>query len=308
MAYNYVKGKTGNLELFQNKQVINKTEAYLLGLIYADGTIRIDNRSCYSLVIKLQYRDKEYLRYINEILKGHFQTYPINVDETLKRDCRCGVYNKELIVRLINLGVIQRKTYSKQTFIFDNVPDELKWHFIRGYFDGNGNVMVVPKNKNYSFSFYSLNENLLSSFLKFLINQGINTKSKISYESGCYRFIISGRLKLLQFYKLLYNDCDNLYLKRKKERFEKIPLNIHTKSDKYLYKGILQRTPPRFIAQIYYNKKAERIGSFDTILEALTAYNQRAQELGLPTQEYKGEFIYVEEYEQYLASSQVDAQ
>lgn len=304
MAY---EGKTGNLDLFKEAQVKNKTEAYLLGLIYADGTIRIDNRKSYSLVIKLQYRDKEYLKYINGLLKGHFETYPINVEESLKKNCYCGVYNKELIIRLINLGVVQRKTYSKQTFVFDNVPDILKWHFIRGYFDGNGNVMVVPKNKTYSFSFYSLNENLLNSFLSFFKEQGINTKSQITFEAGCYRFTVSSRLKLLQFYELLYKNCDDLYLKRKKKHFESIPLDIYTKSSKYLYKGILQRTPPKFIAQIYYNKKTERIGSFNTILEALKAYNQRAQELGLPTQEYKGEFIYVEEYEQYLASSQVDA-
>ena len=45
-----------------------------------------------------------------------------------------------LICDLVQLGITYKKTYESSSFVFDNIPNELKRHFIRGYMDGDGSI------------------------------------------------------------------------------------------------------------------------------------------------------------------------
>lgn len=305
---NYGKGKTGNLDLFKEKQVSNKIEAYILGLLYADGhNSYSDEKRSWSITIGLQANDKELLDKINVYLNGNFH-YSEEIRDTgyIAKRWHLGIYNKELAGRLMNLGLIPNKTYAKTSFVFDNVPDELKWHFIRGYFDGNGCVTIKPGTKFASFEIYSKNKNFLESILVFF-KKYIPTKSSVVPASGCDRICVGGRKQVKQIYSYIYQDCEELYLERKKKEFDLINVPLEREQKEKLYKGIW--VEKKRGSKIYYTAylNGKRIGTRNSIKRALDVYNQRAQELGLPTQEYKGEFIYVEEYEQYLASSQVDA-
>lgn len=61
-----------------------------------------------------------------------------------------------LICDLMKLGIAYKKTYESSSFVFDNIPNELKRHFIRGYMDGDGSIGVYRNRA--VVGFVSLNE------------------------------------------------------------------------------------------------------------------------------------------------------
>lgn len=74
---------------------------------------------------------------------------------------------------------------------------------------------------------------------------------------------------MLDLRKWLYKDA-NVFLKRKKEKFDKVHLKESCGSSKY--KGVHKTKIGKWIAQINFNKKCCHIGTYDEVQAAL-AYN-----------------------------------
>ena len=88
------------------------------------------------------------------------------------------------VVETLNLlGVIPNKTYdSKDSCVFDNVPNEFKHHFIRGYFDGDGTICLTNEKKFVS-GFVGMNLCLLEEIQKWLNMNGLKSLTKIRIET-----------------------------------------------------------------------------------------------------------------------------
>lgn len=139
------------------KEVKNETDAYWLGFLYADGCIA----SKYVLSVALSSRDVEHLRKLGRFLgKGslHYQHKTNSFRLTV-----CG---KELISNLVSHGVIPRKTYDTSAFVIEHLPADLKRHFIRGLFDGDG-TLGVYKNRA-QLGFVGRNKALLDAIAQIL--------------------------------------------------------------------------------------------------------------------------------------------
>lgn len=277
------------LTLFEKNQVSTEIEAYLLGFFYADGCVSQYKYGAFrSFSISLNLKDIDYLQWIcdtiNESLATHY-----TVKSKANSVCRLTVCKKEFIIRLIKLGILPRKTYENSAFVFENIPNHLKHHFVRGFFDGDGTVGLYPNSKNNSslkarVGFVSLNQKLLEAIRAYIKN---NIGCSAIYGDSIYfRIRLGGNKSCLQFGNMIYVDA-HYYLERKYLIFKEIP--VYTTKNKY--KG-LSKYHNKVKVSINYGNTHHYIGLFSTVREAVESYNKEAITHGLEQQVYKGESLY----------------
>ena len=131
----------------------------------------------------------------------------------------------KLVSDIEKLGVIERKTL---TLTFPNIREDLIPHFIRGYFDGDGSVFLhKDSRKEYSYNEY-LGINIcgtkeflvaLTKHLPFLEEGQCIYKEK-RRGTNCWNLKMISNIRSLELYHYMYKDCDDLYLSRKREKFE----------------------------------------------------------------------------------------
>lgn len=268
--------------MFDCDQVQTQIEAYLIGFLYADGYItNFTYNKWRALGISLQERDKDFLQNICDIFNSNLsKNYSLKYQSKTK-SYKLMICDCSLVQRIIKLGVIPHKTYQNSDFVFTNIPDELKSHFIRGFFDGDGTI-YKNKNRKYGAGFVSLNNSLLNSMLSY-IKQYTGTGS-IRVDKKYTRINFSGNPSVLKFGEFIYKDSE-FYMERKKKEFDQIPIF----QSNNVYKGI-----SKYHNKIKVTYKHSYIGLFDNIQEALEAYNKEAIKNNDKIQEYKGDNIYYE--------------
>lgn len=206
------------------KKIDTANKAYWLGFLYADGCISLKNKDIKTggslLEITLQADDVDILKRFKmsissnspikeKLVKGKYPSV---------RLCIC---NTEICRDLEKLGCTPKKSL---TLTFPNksqVPDDLIPHFIRGYFDGDGNV-YRGDDKNFSpkISFVGTKE-----FLCEILNIAENciglTRVSMQQKKGnkSYQIQWGGFSNLKSWEEYLYNYEDIIYLPRKREKF-----------------------------------------------------------------------------------------
>lgn len=193
--------------------------AYILGFLFADGNIVKNKRGgCY---IAFHTADKKLLLSMRSEMVSHHKVS--------KRSVRSGnVYrlqigSKKFFSDLYALGLSPGKA---RRMNFPNIPNEFLRDFIRGYFDGDGNVwkgQVHRERQNKAFalqaSFTSASHEFLSFLLKRLRGVGIQGGSLFRIKmKNASRLTLATQdaLKLAEF---MYNADCKLYLPRKREVF-----------------------------------------------------------------------------------------
>lgn len=192
-------------------EIIDTEEkAYFLGFIVADGYI---SRNGYSLVISLNSIDKDILiKFLNSIGSN------MNVKDFIKENkyahSKVSVNSKEFISHLINKNIYSNKSLTMNSSVFNYVPDNLKRHFLRGYFDGDGNLCYGKKYSSgtkYSIQIIGTKEFLLDTY-----NKCCKTNNTLYKYKTCnmYCWKITKKSLVDDFLYYIYNDC-NVYLDRK---------------------------------------------------------------------------------------------
>lgn len=176
--------------------------AYILGFIVADGCISGNTQ-----VVIISQKEPGILEEIKSELGSN---------QPLQKNEITGVYllnlnSKVLKDDLINIhGITPNKS---STVLFPYVPDEYLSHFVRGYFDGDGNINY----QKYVVSFVGGSFEFMNALYELLTNKGFNPQ--IIKRQNYYRVIISGRLTIQLFAQWIYTN-GNLYLKRKLSNFQ----------------------------------------------------------------------------------------
>lgn len=202
--------------------ILSQDQAYLLGLIYADGSVE-DNRN----LISVSSKDKSYLEevkmiinYDGEIIErisGYGKTYYIISfsSEQMSRDLK-------------KFGLGYNKAESLLTL--PNIPEYLIRHFLRGYFDGDGCIYeststTMSMNKKYYYKVFAVEIIGNQEFLEKIGD--VFSKYEISYtfkNSKCdyMKYIkVKGNRNLNKLHRLFYSNA-NVYLPRKKVIFDKM--------------------------------------------------------------------------------------
>jgi intein/homing endonuclease len=158
-----------NESFFEN--IDNEQKAYILGLLYADGYVGDEHFNN----IVLQLKDREIIEQIAKLLdftgairkskKGGFKNskegYVLN-------------FSSEIMANsLRNIGLYPNKSLTLNNI--PNMPESLLRHFIRGYFDGDGSI-ILSKHSSY---------HKVAGVIK-------------KYEYPCYTFMILGTKEFIE--------------------------------------------------------------------------------------------------------------
>lgn len=234
-VYNYFKkmgwrrtGKTGkriykvNEDFF--KCINTEEKAYILGFICADGHIEKDR-----LNITVSIKDRDILEKIRHAMHSNHPIKEVQRTNPYKKTNRENLILSELMIGsvelvkpLFNMGLTTNKTYTLNGDILKYIPKYLIRDFLRGYFDGDGNVFF---GRRYSSGYkYNINicgneDFLLKSFQVYFPSN--NKLYKDLYSRQCYVWKISQKDKVRDFmYYLYYNS--SIFLQRKYNEFRKI--------------------------------------------------------------------------------------
>lgn len=116
-----------NLNFF--KLIDNEIKAYFLGIMYSDGSVS-ENQ------FYLKLKDEDVVVKFKEALECD---YPIRHNEVPYYNYILEISSKEMCNDLIKLGCTPNKT---KTINFPNIDPSLYRHFIRGFMDGDGSIIV----------------------------------------------------------------------------------------------------------------------------------------------------------------------
>ena len=210
----------------------NEEKAYWLGFMCADGYISKTRDESYEVGIELQIGDIDHLKKFNKSIKGNVEIGTRerqlgfkNREENHKfyKQCNIRLYSKQMVDDLYNNGCVYNKSDKLK---LSKVPDDLFFHYLRGYFDGNGSVLKQTSRKRncIRFNFTTASYDFVTELRELLYNKYNITsyivKEKIRYEDGiqAYRLNVSGLENNYRFGKMLYDNA-HIYLDRKYNRY-----------------------------------------------------------------------------------------
>lgn len=209
-------------------------KAYWLGFFYADGYV-CRTRTNAEVAIELQVSDISHLKKLNKSMCG-------NVAPTIRKREREGIdfvyeiasirfYSIDLFNGLSVNGCCERKT---NKIALPKLSNHLTWCFLRGFFDGDG-CLVLNKSRNaLKFDFCSSSLIILEQIKMFLFENGIYSyinqqkMSRGTFKTTMpnYRLFISGLENSYLFGQKLYQDA-TIYLDRKFNKYNSIILEYN---------------------------------------------------------------------------------
>lgn len=199
------------------EEINSEEKAYWLGFIYADGYITND-----TLGISLSSLDEGHLRKFKTSVES---TYPINryKSKSIYGECnysRMIIKSKKIVEDLRQKGVLNNKSLILKFPDSEILNESLHKDFIRGYFDGDG-TLVLSKN-SINFKICGTRELLEKMIDIFNENSDYNFKKRLfkrwNNEKNNYYLSYGGRNKTLSIMNYLYNNS-KIYLDRKYDKY-----------------------------------------------------------------------------------------
>jgi intein-encoded DNA endonuclease-like protein len=202
--------------------VIDSEEsAYWLGFLYADGCVR-KNKSGSQVQLKLSIKDEEHLIKFKHNLNSESKIlYHTSKTKTKKgvdsfsNNCALRVNSNVLVNDLINQGCVPRKTFTIEK---PNIDEKYFRHFLRGFYDGDGNFFYSEVTKMSVVTIVCASKN----FRTFIIDvmSKIPNIGKIHEDDNRYTIKINNIVGIIEFLSYLYDDS-KIELTRKKEYYER---------------------------------------------------------------------------------------
>lgn len=225
LGYNFDRNHSSsryNLNQSYFEKIDSEVKAYWLGLIYADGSNKV-NRSTF--VLGLKEDDKAILELLKKDLEYNNSIKVYKDNRGNRKDFyTLNVYSKKICEDLEAHGVTQNKTYTLQA---PSISEEFYSHFLRGYFDGDGSISTTTTETNHrkdAITFTGTSE--VVSFVKSICNK-LDINSNIyerhpERDNNNFTLVISGRLNVIKLCEFMYDNNNGRFLKRKFNRFQKI--------------------------------------------------------------------------------------
>lgn len=190
---------------------------YFLGFFAADGC---NSKKYNNAKIKLQTCDLELLEKFKVLLESDRPIYNVHQKETKNRKESFAVNfeltSKYFCEKLEELGLSERKTYTLQ--LPDYIPDKYFRDYVRGLFDGDGNISVSYINKPKGLSSIAGNPKFLlqvkEKLEKFLSVHVVYQEKN----ENCGYIKINRQEDLKVFLDWMYKDS-NLYMERKYQKY-----------------------------------------------------------------------------------------
>ncbi len=181
-------------------------KAYLLGWIASDGHISIG-----AFCVAIHQKDIEILQLFQKFI---CKDIPIRIFTTpTSKLCSYTISSKQISSDICRH--LQIKPRKKSDVVkFPNLPDDLVWHFIRGYFEGDGSV-----NDPNIAKFKHPKGHITSSSLSMLKSLKDICGGCICYNSNGCNSIDFSNTQMMNFLNNMYKSETNLRLSRKYNRY-----------------------------------------------------------------------------------------
>lgn len=205
------------------KDIENPNVLYVLGFFTADGSLVQNKRGgCY---FAIQSKDKQIILEIKKVMKSEHKISNRKDKRTSSIFYRLQIGSKEIYKDLVNLGFSGNKTKNLPIL---KINKESFFHFVRGYFDGDGNIWfgVVHKkrkinHKNILLAFTSASFDFLN-FLSLSLNKILGVRGSLFKGKTNYYRLQYSKKDALKIYFFMYNsNVPFICLNRKKKAFEK---------------------------------------------------------------------------------------
>ncbi len=194
--------------------------AYILGFMYADGNVTETKRG--NRYVAIYTADRSLLTMMARCMGCEHKIG----ERRSVTGCvyRIQVGSVEWFNDLDKLGLSPNKT---KRIELPNIPSEYFGDFVRGYFDGDGNVWVglvhkdrVTPLETIQVTFTSCSKDYLHSLQQVLKRQGVVGGSLFFSKNKQYARLTFSVKDALKIYRIMYNAPHKLQLKRKKTVFE----------------------------------------------------------------------------------------
>ncbi|MFA6445751.1 MAG: LAGLIDADG family homing endonuclease [Candidatus Paceibacterota bacterium] len=194
---------------------------YILGFLFADGNIVKTKRGTHFVAIYTNDRDL-----LKKIRTFFGSNHKISATRSKTGICyRIQIGSVQWFNDLHSLGLVVNKTRRMK---LPSIPSIYLGDFIRGYFDGDGNVWKgtlhaerVKPTPIIMMSFTSASIDFLKGLRNLISNEGVIGGSLYKPKIGNYGRLSYSVNDSLKIYKIMYNDPHTLFLERKKVVFEK---------------------------------------------------------------------------------------
>jgi intein-encoded DNA endonuclease-like protein len=190
---------------------------YVLGFFAADGSMSKNKRgACF---IDFTSTDRIILDEIKKVMHSNLKigVYQAkNNNASVRYHLQIG--SKRIFNDILKLGFTPRKSGNMQ---LPPVPKRNFRHFVRGYFDGDGNVYVAREKRAILCGFTSGSREFLKELWTTLKRYKVVAGGTLFYHPNGYRLYFSVR-DSRSLYEYMYGSgVKSLYLPRKKKVFEK---------------------------------------------------------------------------------------
>lgn len=198
---------------------LNKYSTYLLGLLWADGFLS-KTKNDFTIAIEAQ---KDDINSIQEVFvnTGIWMTYE------RQRNKKWKIMNKKYLSNKIVWTYLFNNDYTYKSCspckILQTIPENLKYYWFRGYFDGDGTIGKYTRSRNLGFT------SCKDQDWKFLINlyNQLNITNYFSitekYKNGSSSKIrLCRKDEISKFLKFIYPNGYDFGFKRKYNKFIEI--------------------------------------------------------------------------------------
>lgn len=204
------------------EEITTPEKAYVLGLLYADGSVSKDG-------FYIKMKDEELLLKIKNILKAEQPVKYVNYDSCYNAYLLT-INSQKMSRDLIKHGCFINKTYTLQ---FPKIEKSLYSHFIRGFFDGDGYLGITDNKSTCRFDLTSASVDLLK-LIREVISSFSKTKGSLRKENGksnAWHLRFSGS-QVIDVMNWIYKDA-TIFMKRKHDKFL-IYKSVHVKQGELL--------------------------------------------------------------------------
>lgn len=185
-----------------------KKSAWMFGWYFGDGCISQDKM----LIFDLHKKDKEVLYKFNEAMDANYQ---VHVHEDWAEKGNRYWYHSRITY------CSQKLISDLQKLRYNDVPFSLEKHFIRGIFESEGSVWLCEN--GYLRTNITQNDKEFLEYIYFILKEveGIVKGGGIYKSRDGYQLSFS-QCDSIALYHYFYDNCGNMFLARKKEKFEEL--------------------------------------------------------------------------------------
>ena len=198
--------------------------AYVLGFFVADGNLALNPRG--SRYISFTSCDRDLLYKIRSLLQSNHKIASRRRNENNKLAYCLQIGSKIIFNDLLKLGLKPNKS---KVLKFPSIRKKYLSNFVRGFFDGDGNVTISEYHRSDRKShrgrtilsgFISGSKKFLNDLREHLQKYASLGDGTLYFSNGGYRLFYSVN-DSRKLYNFMYNNLsNNLFLERKKKIFE----------------------------------------------------------------------------------------